>query len=188
MDAPADTVYGYIADMREHHPRFLPPAFSDFRVESGGVGAGTITHFKMTAGGRTREYRTQIAEPEPGRILTESDTDSSSVTTFTVSPQGAASRVQISTTWDGAGGIGGLFERIFAPRVLAPSTPTNSSGSTPTRANNVPHEPATPYQPQKRSIVFSRRAPASRLWLTAIIAKDAGSRVAMAAGLHSRPG
>jgi len=29
-----------------------------------------------------------------------------------------ASRVQISTTWDGAGGIGGLFERIFAPRVL----------------------------------------------------------------------
>jgi len=26
--------------------------------------------------------------------------------------------VQISGTWDGAGGIGGLVERIFAPRVL----------------------------------------------------------------------
>ena len=26
--------------------------------------------------------------------------------------------MQISTTWDGAGGIGGLFERMFAPRVL----------------------------------------------------------------------
>jgi hypothetical protein len=26
--------------------------------------------------------------------------------------------VQISSAWDGAGGIGGLFERIFAPRVL----------------------------------------------------------------------
>ncbi len=24
VDAPADTVYRYIADMREHHPRFLP--------------------------------------------------------------------------------------------------------------------------------------------------------------------
>ena len=118
MDAPADTVYRYIADMREHHPRFLPPAFSDFRVESGGVGAGTITRFKMTAGGRTREYRTEVTEPEPGRVLTESNTDSSAVTTFTVSPQGAASRVQISLTWDGAGGIGGLFERMFAPRVL----------------------------------------------------------------------
>jgi hypothetical protein len=48
VDAPADTVYGHIADMREHHPHFLPPAFSDFRVESGGVGAGTITRFKVT--------------------------------------------------------------------------------------------------------------------------------------------
>jgi uncharacterized membrane protein len=118
VDAPAETVYGYIADMREHHPRFLPPAFSDFHVESGGVGAGTVTRFKLTAGGRTREYRTKVAEPEPGRVLTESDTGSSSVTTFTVSPQGAASLVQISTAWDGAGGIGGLFERMFAPRVL----------------------------------------------------------------------
>lgn len=118
MDAPAETVYGYIADMREHHPRFLPPAFSDFRVESGGVGAGTVTTFKVTAGGRTREYRHVVAEPEPGRTLTESDTRSSAVTTFTVSPRGATSLVRISTAWDGAGGIGGIFERTFAPRVL----------------------------------------------------------------------
>jgi hypothetical protein len=118
VDASADTVYGYIADMREHHPRFLPPAFSDFRVESGGVGAGTVTRFKLTAGGRTREYQMNVAEPEPGRVLTESDTSSSAVTTFTVSPQGGASLVQISTTWDGAHGIGGFFERMFAPRVM----------------------------------------------------------------------
>jgi len=118
VEAPAETVYRYIADMREHHPRFLPPAFSDFRVESGGVGAGTITRYKLTAGGRTREYRTKIAEPAPGRVLTESDTGSSAVTTFTVSPQGTTSLVQISTGWDGVGGIGGLFERMFAPRVL----------------------------------------------------------------------
>ncbi|HET7245859.1 MAG TPA: hypothetical protein VFJ07_13595 [Streptosporangiaceae bacterium] len=38
VDAAADTVYRYIADMREHHPRFLPPAFSDFQVEAGGAG------------------------------------------------------------------------------------------------------------------------------------------------------
>jgi uncharacterized protein YndB with AHSA1/START domain len=117
VEAPAETVYGYVADMREH-PRFLPPAFSDFRVESGGVGAGTVTRFKMTAGGRTREYQMKVAEPEPGRVLTESDTNSSAVTTFTVSPQGGASLVQISTTWDGAPGIGGFFERMFAPRVM----------------------------------------------------------------------
>ena len=118
VDAPADRVYLYLADMRDHHPRFLPPAFSDFQVESGGVGAGTVTRFKITAGGRTRDYRMKVAEPEPGRVLTESDMDSSAVTTFTVSPQGGASLVRISTAWDGAGGIGALFERLFAPRVL----------------------------------------------------------------------
>lgn len=35
-----------------------------------------------------------------------------------LSAQGGASLVRISTTWDGAGGIGGLLERMFAPRVL----------------------------------------------------------------------
>ena len=117
VDAPAGTVYGYIADMREHHPRFLPPAFSDFRVESGGVGAGTVARFKLRAGGRTREVQMRVAEPDPGRVLTESDTASSTVTTFTVAPQGAASLVRISTTWE-RGGIGGLLERMFAPRML----------------------------------------------------------------------
>jgi len=116
--APPETVYTYFADMRQHHPHFLPPAFSDFRVEAGGVGAGTITRFKVTAGGRTREYRMLVGEPEPGRVLTESDTASSLVTTTTVAPQDGKSLVRITTTWNGAGGIGGVFERLFAPRVM----------------------------------------------------------------------
>src|SRR5690348_4911225 len=99
VDAPADRVYGYIADMREHHPRFLPSAFSNFEVETGGVGAGTVTHFTVTAGGRSRDYRMTVAEPEPGRVLTETDANSTLVTTFTVTPQGAASLVEISTSW-----------------------------------------------------------------------------------------
>ena len=118
VDAPAEAVYRYVADMSEHHPHFLPPAFSDFQVESGGTGAGTITRFKVTAGGRTRDYRMQVDEPEPGRVLTESDTASSLVTTTTVTPQGGASLVQISTSWNGAGGIGGFFERRFAPKAM----------------------------------------------------------------------
>ncbi len=118
IGAPADVVYGYIADHREHHPRFLPDEFSDFEVEAGGVGAGTITRFKVTAGGRTRDYRMEVAEPEPGRVMTESDMNSSLVTTWTVTPEGSDCRVQIATIWDGAGGIGGFFERLFAPRVM----------------------------------------------------------------------
>jgi uncharacterized protein YndB with AHSA1/START domain len=117
VEAPAETVYGYLADMRIH-PRFLPPAFSDFQIESGGVGVGTVTRFKVTAGGRTREYRMEVREPEPGRVLTESDTNSSLVTSFMVTPEGGGSRVRIETVWQGAGGVGGFFERLFAPRVM----------------------------------------------------------------------
>jgi|SRR5579875_1847056 len=116
VGAPADEVYRYIADHREHHPHFLPPAFSDFEVVSGGVGAGTVTRFKVTAGGRTREYNMTVAEPEPGRVMTESDSGSTLVTTWTVTPHnGGTSTVRISTTWQGAGGVGGFFERLFAP-------------------------------------------------------------------------
>lgn len=119
IDAPAGAVYAYIANMRDHHPHFLPPAFSGFRVEQGGTGAGTVISYTMTAGGRSRQYRSTVAEPEPGRVLTESDGGSSAVTTFTVTPQGEnASVVSISTSWQGAGGVGGFFERMFAPRVL----------------------------------------------------------------------
>ncbi|HEX6450075.1 MAG TPA: SRPBCC family protein [Trebonia sp.] len=117
IDAPATDVYGYLLDQHAHQ-NFLPPAFSDFHVEEGGVGAGTVTRFKVTAGGRTRQYRMQVSEPEPGRKLVETDTDSSLVTTFTVDPKGEKSLVNITTNWDGAGGIGGFFEKTFAPRAM----------------------------------------------------------------------
>src|SRR6266568_3658011 len=60
----------------------------------------------------------RVDEPEPGRVLTESDTGSSLVTTWTVTPEGHGSRVRVETRWQGAGGVGGVFERLFAPRVL----------------------------------------------------------------------
>lgn len=119
VDAPAETVYAVLRDMQQHHPNILPPAFSGFTVEAGGIGAGTVVRFTFSAGGRTRSYRMTVAEPEPGRVLTETDTDSSLVTTFTVTPEGTRSRVRIDTRWQGAAGIGGFFERTFAPRALA---------------------------------------------------------------------
>ena len=116
--APPERVYRAIADYRQHHPKFLPPNFSRLHVEQGGVGAGTVISFHLNAGRRERDYRMRIAEPEPGRVLTESDTASSLVTTFTVAPSGRGSLVRIDTRWQGAGGVGGFFERTFAPRVL----------------------------------------------------------------------
>jgi len=117
VGAPADLTYRLIAD-DAHHQRFLPEGFSDFEVVEGGVGAGTLHRFKVTAGGRAREYLMRVDEPQPGRVLTETDQNSSLVTTFTVTPAGDTCLVRIQTQWNGAGGIGGFFERTFAPRVM----------------------------------------------------------------------
>jgi len=116
--APPDAVYRCIADYRTHHPRILPPAFSGYHVEAGGVGEGTIVGFAVTAGGRTRPYRMRVSEPEPGHVLRETDTGSSLVTTFTITPDGDGSQVRVETTWQGAGGIGGFFEKRFAPGAM----------------------------------------------------------------------
>jgi hypothetical protein len=40
------------------------------------------------------------------------------VTTTTVTPRDGAALVEISTSWNGAGGIGGFFERRFAPKAM----------------------------------------------------------------------
>jgi hypothetical protein len=117
VGAPAELTYGLIAD-DAHHQKFLPGAFSNFRVLAGGIGAGTVHSFDIKAGGRVRTYVMDVSEPEPGRVLVESDRESSLVTTFTVTPDGPGCRVRISTRWQGAGGIGGFFERTFAPKVL----------------------------------------------------------------------
>ena len=111
-------MYGYIADYREHNHRFLPPAFSDYHVEQGGVGAGTVVRFRLTVGGRGRAYRGRIAQPNPGRVLTESDPDAGTMTTFTITPDGRESLIRIETAWPGAGGLAGMVERLVAPRLL----------------------------------------------------------------------
>src|SRR5688572_10825095 len=42
IDAPAEHLYRLISDFRQHHPNFLPSQFSDFEIETGGMGAGTV--------------------------------------------------------------------------------------------------------------------------------------------------
>ena len=116
--APARLVYELIRDFREHHPRFLPPSFSDLEIEQGGIGAGTIITFTATALGRERRYRLRVDEPTPGQVMTESDTLSDMVTTWTVTPEGDTSRVRIETEWAGAEGTAGFFERLLVPLAM----------------------------------------------------------------------
>jgi hypothetical protein len=67
---------------------------------------------------RSREQLIEVSAPAADRIV-ERDTNSSMVTTWSVVPNGAErSTVTVETTWNGASGVGGFFERTFAPRGL----------------------------------------------------------------------
>lgn len=116
--APLDRVYQCIADYRRHHGRWLPPSFSDYQVEMGGYGAGTVFRYHLKVGARERDYRMRVTEDDSASALTEEDSSSSLVTTWTATSENSGSRVRIETRWRGAGGVGGFFERIFAPRAL----------------------------------------------------------------------
>jgi hypothetical protein len=119
IDAPADVVYHCISDYREHHcpGGFLPPAFSNFQIERGGVGAGTVMSFTVTLGGRSRRMTHEVSEPEPGRVLVEGGPGER--TTFTVDPEGTRCRVRIDTVIV-AGGLDGLLTRLLGPRLMRP--------------------------------------------------------------------
>jgi hypothetical protein len=59
-----------------------------------------------------------VSQPDE-QTLVERDTNSSMVTTWTVLPADAGvTTVRARTTWSGAGGVGGFFERTFAPKGL----------------------------------------------------------------------
>lgn len=119
VSAPAARVYRILADY-EHHRQILPPAFSDLTIERGGVGAGTVVSFNVRAAGVTQRHRDTVAEPEPGRVLTESN-EQGKVTTFTVtpvdSPESDRALVRIETRYP-ARGLKGLVEGLLAPRLL----------------------------------------------------------------------
>ena len=117
--APAERVYRVLSNYREHHPKVLPAAFSNFEVVEGGTGAGTVMRFDMTVMGRTQSARHRVEEPEPGRMLREIDLDRDLQTTFTVTPRGDGSNVRIDTVWN-EGGLMGPVMKVLAPRLLGP--------------------------------------------------------------------
>lgn len=117
IDAPAELVYRLIADYNNHHAEILPPSISDLVVEEGGIGEGTVISFDVEAGGRSRRMRAIVNEPRHG-VLTETDLDTGSITTFTVTPRNDGSQVEIRTEFHSAPGLRGWIERRFAPRLL----------------------------------------------------------------------
>ncbi|MGI5379314.1 SRPBCC family protein [Streptomyces sp. CA-251387] len=117
--ADAEKVFDALADYSGTRRKLLPEHFSEYEVREGGDGEGTLVHWKLQATSkRVRDCLLEVSEPTDGELV-EKDRNSSMVTTWRVTPAGEGkSRVVVTTTWQGAGGIGGFFERTFAPKGL----------------------------------------------------------------------
>ena len=121
IPAPAGKVYGIIADYWDGHPHILPkPWFVSLEVVEGGVGAGTVVDFSMRLMGRVQHFHSTISEPQPGRVLVETN-DTGAVTSFTVEPQpNQQCRVTIVTETTVRDGIAGKIEGWLTNRLLHP--------------------------------------------------------------------
>jgi len=115
IDAEPTVVLEAVADYETVRPKILSPHYSQYRVLEGGQGRGTIASWRLQATkSRSREVRATV--DVAGRTVIEKDANSTLVTNWTVAPAGTAgSTVTVKTTWNGASGIGGFFERSFAP-------------------------------------------------------------------------
>jgi polyketide cyclase/dehydrase/lipid transport protein len=119
IDAPAAIVYHLLADYREHHRPggFLPPAYEQLEITTGGVGAGTEYRLLMAVGGRRRAVNATVSEPVPGHKLVE--TGSGIETTFTVEQTIDGAQVRFDTVID-EDGLQGVLNRLFAARMIRP--------------------------------------------------------------------
>ncbi|HTT25229.1 MAG TPA: SRPBCC family protein [Candidatus Sulfotelmatobacter sp.] len=123
IPARRERLYSLIANYNDGHPRILPKQFSGLVVEEGGVGSGTIIRFQMSLLGRKQTFRAAITEPEPGRVLVETNLNTNgAVTTFKINPGGAPadSHVTISTELPVRAGFLGKIERRLVTLLLRP--------------------------------------------------------------------
>ena len=91
------------------------------QVEKGGTGAGTVVSFQMSILGKVQSFRATIDEPEPGRLLRETDEATGAVTTFLVaSVPGNVCDVTITTETNVYNGILGTVQGWLTARLLLP--------------------------------------------------------------------
>lgn len=110
--APPERVLELLRDYSSRE-RLLTDNYSRYAVDEGGTGAGTVFSYHFAAGGRERDYRLRVEEA--AGVLRERDELSSFVSEWTVTPANAGSTVTVTASWQGAGGVPGIFEGLFAP-------------------------------------------------------------------------
>lgn len=119
VGAPAETAYGILRNYRDHHPHILPDTFKGLTVEEGGIGNGTQFSLKVSVYGKLVTMRIRVDEPEPGRVLRETDVDDGTETTFTVEPmEDGHCTVTIRTEYEPGTGLTGLVDRYVRPSFM----------------------------------------------------------------------
>jgi hypothetical protein len=121
INASPQAVYGVFSDYRVGHNAILPkPYFREMTVVEGGKGAGTVIDLHMEVFGTKAFYHQIVSEPEPGRVLVETDHEQDVVTTFTVDPVegGSKALVTIATDMPAKRGLAGLVEKLINPPVM----------------------------------------------------------------------
>ncbi|MFY1621094.1 SRPBCC family protein [Micromonospora sp. WMMD736] len=114
INAEPATVLGAVADYQTVRPKILSSHYRDYQVLEGGQGAGTVASWKLQATeSRVRDVKAEI--DVAGHTVIEKDANSTLITNWTVAPAGTGSSVTVKTSWNGAGGIKGFFEKTFAP-------------------------------------------------------------------------
>ena len=122
IHAAPEHVYALVADYRDGHTRIIPrPPFVSLEVEEGGTGSGTVIRVGIRMLGKVVHYRAVVTEPEPGRVLLETN-DNGYETSFTVEPRadGRQAHVTIATRMPWRRGPVGALERWLMPRLLRP--------------------------------------------------------------------
>jgi Polyketide cyclase / dehydrase and lipid transport len=114
INAEPAAVLAAVADYQTVRPKILSPQYSEYQVLEGGQGAGTVAKWRLQAT-KSRVREVQVNVDVAGHTVIEKDANSSMITTWTVAPAGTGSSVTVKTTWDGAGGVKGFFEKTFAP-------------------------------------------------------------------------
>jgi hypothetical protein len=114
IEAAPDAVLAAVADYQTVRPKILSSHYSNYSVLEGGQGAGTVVAWKLQATeSRSRDIKANV--DVAGKTVIEKDANSTLVTNWTVAPAGTGSTVTVKTSWTGAGGVKGFFEKTFAP-------------------------------------------------------------------------
>ncbi|MGE5696266.1 MAG: SRPBCC family protein [Candidatus Sericytochromatia bacterium] len=114
INAAPQAVLAAVADYQTVRPKILSSRYSDYQVLQGGQGKGTVARWKLQAT-KSRVRDVQANVDVAGHTVIEKDANSSMITNWTVAPAGTSSTVTVKTTWEGAGGVKGFFEKTFAP-------------------------------------------------------------------------